>query len=472
MRLARRHAMLAALALACGACAPHGGYVIPAAATAPAFKENADWRPAQPADALVRGPWWEVFGDPELNALEARIAVSNETIKGALAQLQAARAAVRAARSPLFPEVSAAPAVARAQQSGNRATSPFHAAYSDFLLPVDVSYEADVWGRIRGSIGVARSAAQAAAADLETAALGLHAELAIDYFALRGLDRERALLDSTVEAYARALELTQNRFRGGIVSRADVALAETQLESTRALAADVGVGRATIEHAMATLVGQPASAFSITVSPLAASPPDVPAGMPSDLLERRPDIAAAERRVAAANAQVGVATAALYPILTLSGAAGFEASSFGSWLAAASNFWSVAPAALVTVFDAGGRRAASDQARAVFAESTATYRETVLSAFQEVEDQLATLKILEDEAAIQANAVAASERSLDLATNRYRGGVVSYLEVTTAQSAALANQQAAVNVLIRRMEATVRLIKALGGGWSRALLGQ
>jgi NodT family efflux transporter outer membrane factor (OMF) lipoprotein len=287
---------------------------------------------------------------------------------------------------------------------------------------------------------------------------------------LRGLDAEKALLDSTVAAYARALELTQNRFRGGLASQADVAQAETQLETTRAEAVDVGAARATLEHAIATLVGQAASSFSVEVLPLAAAPPSVPAGVPSDLLERRPDIAAAERRVAAANAQVGVTTAALYPILTLSATAGFEASSFGSWLATASNFWSIAPALLVNVFDAGARRATSDQARALYAESAATYRETVLSAFQEVEDELATLRVLQEEAAIQANAVAAAEHSLDLATNRYRGGVVTYLEVITAQSAALTNQRAAVNVLTRRMDTTVLLIKALGGGWDRALL--
>ena len=459
-----------AVALACGACAPHARYVAPAAETAPAFKENANWKPAQPADALVRGRWWEVFGDPALNALEERIAVSNETLKAAEAQFQAARAAVRGARSALFPQVAAAPTVARAQQSGNLATSSLHAAYSDFLLPADVSYEADVWGRVRSAINLSRSAAQATAADLEAAALGLHAELAVDYFTLRGLDREKALLDTTVAAYARALELTENRFRGGIASQADVAQAETQLETTRSQAVDIGVARASLEHAIATLVGRPASAFSMSASPLTASPPDVPAGVPSDLLERRPDIAAAERRVAVADAQIGVTTAAFYPILTLSGAAGFEASAFGSWLATASNFWSVAPAALVTVFDAGRRRSASDQARALYAESASVYRETVLAAFQEVEDELATLRILDEEATMQGRAVAAAERSLDLATNRYRGGVVSYLEVITAQSAALANQRAAVDVLIRRMDATVLLIKALGGGWDSALL--
>jgi NodT family efflux transporter outer membrane factor (OMF) lipoprotein len=460
--------LVLSIAIVCGGCATHARYVAPATDTPPAFKEN--WKPAEPGDAIARGRWWEVFGDPSLNVLEERIAVSNETLKAAEARFQAARAAVRGARAGLFPQVTASPSMTREQLSGSRAVSSFRGPYSDLLAPVDVSYEADVWGRIRGTIDVSRRTAQATAADLEAAALGLHAELAIDYFMLRGLDAEKALLDSTVTAYARALELTQNRFRGGLASQADVAQAETQLETTRAEAVDLGAARATLEHAIATLAGQPASAFSVDVLPLDAAPPSVPAGVPSDLLERRPDIAAAERRVAAANAQVGVATSAFYPILTLSATAGFEASSFGSWLATASNFWSIAPALLINVFDGGARRATSDQVRALYAESAATYRETVLSAFQEVEDELATLRVLQEEAAIQANAVAAAERSLDLATNRYRGGVVTYLEVITAQSAALANQRAAVNVLTRRMDATVLLIKALGGGWDRALL--
>jgi NodT family efflux transporter outer membrane factor (OMF) lipoprotein len=470
MTMAARTFLILSIAIACGGCASRSRYVAPAVDTPPAFKENGIWKAAEPGDAIARGRWWEVFGDASLNTLEDRIAVSNETLKAAAARFQAARAAVRGARAGLFPQVTAAPAIARAQLSGNRAISSFRGPYSDVVAPVDVSYEADVWGRIHSTIDVNRRTAQASAADLEAVALALHAELAIDYFMLRGLDAEKALLDSTVAAYARALELTQNRFRGGIASQADVAQAETQLETTRGEAVDLGAARATLEHAIATLVGQPASTFSVEALPLAASPPGVPAGMPSDLLERRPDIAAAERRVAAAKAQVGVTTAALYPILTLSATAGFEASAFGSWLATASNFWSIAPALLVNVFDGGARRAASDQARALYAESAATYRETVLSAFQEVEDELATLRVLEEEAAIQANAVAAAERSLDLATNRYRGGVVTYLEVITAQSAALANQRAAVNVLTRRMDATVLLIKALGGGWDRTLL--
>jgi NodT family efflux transporter outer membrane factor (OMF) lipoprotein len=469
MMRARRLPSAALVASLCTACAAPLHDAPPAVDVPAAFKENANWKLAQPADALVRGRWWEMFGDPVLDGLEARVAVSNETLKSAQARFEASRAAIRGARSALVPQVSAQPAIVRAQQSGNRAALTFHNAYGDFVLPVDVSYEADVWGRIRNSVSASVSTAQATAADLESASLALHAELAIDYFSLRGIDREKALLDTTVAAYAQALELTQNRFRGGIASQADVAQAQTQLEMTRGQAVDVGAIRATLEHAVATLVGQPASTFALPVSALTASPPDVPEGMPSDLLERRPDIAAAERRSAAASAQAGAANAALYPILTLSGAAGFESGSFGSWLASPSNLWSIGAAALINVFDAGGRRAVRDEARAVYAQTAADYRQTVLSAFQEVEDQLATLRVLEEEAAIQANAVAAAGRSLELANNRYRGGVVSYLEVITAQSAALVNERAAVNILVRRMTATVLLIKALGGGWNVTL---
>ena len=466
----KRAALLLVLLASASGCIRRAPYAAPAAETAPAFKENENWKVATPADAALKGQWWTAFGDPELNALEEQIAVSNQTLKAAEAQLQFARASLRGARANFGPQISLGPSIAAAQQSGTRAISNFHDTYGDFLLPVDVSYEADVWGRIRGTVNVASATLQAAGADLESASLSLHADLAVDYFMLRGLDGERQLLDNTVAAYQRALELTTNRYRGGITSAADVAQAQTQLETTRAQAVDVGVARASLEHAIAVLTGHPAAAFSLTVAPLGAAPPAIPAGMPSALLERRPDIAGAERRVAVADAQVGLATTAFYPIITLSGTAGFESGSFGSWLAAASNFWSVAPAALINVFDAGRRRAVSDQARAEYAQMTAVYRETVLSAFREVEDQLAALRILEEEAGIQDSAVAAAERSLELATNRYRGGIATYLEVTTAQSAALANQRTAVGLLVQRMNATVLLVKALGGGWDRAQL--
>jgi NodT family efflux transporter outer membrane factor (OMF) lipoprotein len=452
------------------ACATRAPYVRPATETAPVFKEGIAWKPTQPGDTVIRGRWWEVFGDSGLDALEEQIAVSNQTIKAAAAQFAQARAAVRGARSGLFPQVSVDPSIVAARLSGNRAISSFHARYADFLLPADVSYEADLWGRVRGTVEGSRAVAQASAADLEAVALSLHAELAVDYFTLHGLDRERQLLDSAVSAYERALELTENRFRGGLASQADVAQAETQLETTRAQAVDVEVTRAAFEHAIAALVGRPASSFSLPVAALMKSLPGVPTGMPSDLLERRPDIASAERRVAAASAQIGVASSAYYPLLTLSGATGFESSSVGSWLASASNFWSLGSAALVTAFDGGRRHATVDQARAAYEQTSASYQQTVLTAFREVEDELATLRVLDEEARIQDSAVAASERSLTLATNRYRGGVATYLEVITAQSAALANQRAAVTILIRQMTASVLLIKSLGGGWNVSAL--
>jgi NodT family efflux transporter outer membrane factor (OMF) lipoprotein len=459
-----------------GACAPKTRYVAPAVETAPAFREDANWKVAQPNDAVLRGNWWELFGDPDLNAIEQQVDVSNQNLKAAAAQFAQARALLRGARSSLFPQVTADPSITRAAQSSNRAAPSVHQSFSDYFLPVEASYEVDVWGRIHGTIDASHANAQASAADLETARLSIHAELAVDYLTLRGIDRDRQLLESAVASFEKALELTENRFRGGIASQADVALAETQLETTRAQTADVAVGRAALEHAIAVLVGRPPSAVTIPVAPpesadsKQAVPPPVPAALPSELLERRPDIAAAERRVAAAHAQVGVAAAAFYPVLSLSGTAGFESSSFGSWLAAASTLWTVGPAAVVTVFDGGRRRAGVDLARAAYDQAAALYRESVLAAFREVEDQLAALRILDEEAAIEARAVDAAERSLTQATNRYRGGLASYLEVTFAQSVALANQRAAVDILTRRMTASVLLVKGLGGGWQAASL--
>lgn len=468
----RLHATLLAGALtACvAACATHEPYVAPTIELPPQFKEDANWKPAQPADATRRGNWWELFGDPALNDLETQAAAANQTIQAAAARFEASRAALRGTRALRAPQVQAVPTITRERQSGNRATSSSHVTFTDLVLPLEASYEADIWGRVRESIRASRGAAEASAADLAATTLSIQSEVAIDYFALHAIDREQQLLNDTVAAYQRAVELTQNRFTGGIASAADVAEATTQLEATRAQAVDLAASRANLEHAIAALVGRPASTFSLPAAPVDTAPPPVPAVVPSALLERRPDIAAAERRVAVANAEVGVTSAALYPVVTLSGAVGFEASSFGSWLAAASNFWSIAPAAAINVFDAGRRRAAVAQARAQYAESMANYREAVLAAFRDVEDQLAALRILEDESQVQDRAVAAAEQSLTLANNRYGGGVATYLEVITAQSAALANQRTAVNLLQRRLIASVLLIEAIGGGWDRTMI--
>jgi NodT family efflux transporter outer membrane factor (OMF) lipoprotein len=462
-----RPAVIVAL-MAVSACAPKAKYVTPTVELAPAFRENADWKAAQPADEALRGDWWELFGDPVLNGLESQIDVSNQTLRAAEAQFAQARAIVRSTRANLFPTVDVVPSAARAQQSGNRPASTFHQAGNDFILPVEVSYEADVWGRIRSAVSASRAAAQASAADVESARLTLHAELAFDYFTLRGIDRDRQLLEAAVQSFEKALELTQNRFQGGIASQADVAQAETVLETTRAQAVDVSVARAAFEHAIAVLIGKPASVVSIAVAPMPDTPPAVPVGVPSELLERRPDIAAAERRVAAANAQLGVATAAFYPRLLLSGAAGFESSPLGSLLTGTSTFWTIGPALVINAFDAGRRRAVADQARAAQDQATADYRQAVLIAFREVEDQLAALRILDEESAIQRRAVEAAQRALMQATNRYRGGLANYLEVTSAQNAALINERTAAGIQTRQMNASVLLLKGLGGGWTVA----
>jgi NodT family efflux transporter outer membrane factor (OMF) lipoprotein len=462
---------IVAAAAALAACTPNTRDTRPAPVVAPAaFKETADWKVSAPSAESPRGQWWTIFNDPQLDAMEASIDVSNETLKIQEARFRQARAAVGITASQRFPTVTAGPQVSAAQQSSNRNTPGAHDAFGDFLLPVDVSYEPDVWGRIRQATAAARATAVASAADVESVRLSLHAELATDYFQLRALDAEKALLDNSVDAFHRALDLTRNRFQGGIASQADVALAETQLETTRAQAIDVEAERAALEHAIAELVGKAPSALSIAPLPLDAPPPDIPPGLPSELLERRPDVAAAERRVAAASATLGVARAAFFPRLLLTASGGFESASIARWITGLSTFWSAGPALAVTLADGGRRRAAVQQAQAAYDESVAAYQATVLQSLREVEDSLAALRVLREEAGVQASAVAAAERSLTLATNRYRGGVATYLEVITAQNAALTNQRAAVSLLSRRLVTSVLLVKALGGGFTAASL--
>ena len=465
--------LMAALCLTfwLGGCAVGPRYSRPQAPSAPEFKETPpNWKQAQPADQVVRGKWWEVFQDPQLNALEEQVTVSNQNLKAAQAQFLEARALVRLNRANLYPTVTLG---ASATQSTLSTTTPKTGAksnYTDLVLPADVTYEADVWGSVRRTVEAARANAQASAALLESVSLSLHAELASDYFQLRTLDAEERLLTSTVTAFEKALELTTNRYKGGVASAVDVAQAETQLETTRAQAIDVMVARQQFEHAIAALIGQPASTFSIPASPWDTPPPAIPPGLPSDLLERRPDIAAAERQMAAANAQIGVARAAYFPQITFNGGAGFESSALTNWLTGPSGFAAAGVSALVTVFDVGRRRAGVEQAQAAYDQAVANYRQSVLTSFQEVEDNLAALRILDDEAKTQAVAVTAAEHSLQLSNNRYRGGVVTYLEVITAQSAALSNERVAVGILRQRMTTTVLLIKALGGGWNVAKL--
>jgi NodT family efflux transporter outer membrane factor (OMF) lipoprotein len=455
-------------------CSVGPRYSRPSAPVPPAFKETPEnWKQAQPADQALRGKWWEIYQDPQLNALEEKINLSNQTLKAAQAQFAQARALLRQNRADYYPTVSVGPSVTQSRISQNR---PLRAAtssttnYTDLVLPVDVSYEPDVWGRVRHTVEAARANAQASAADLESVNLSLHAELAIDYFQARALDAQIQLLDSTVAAYEKALQLTQNRYEGGIASQVDVAQAQTQLETTRALAIDLRAQRTAYEHAIATLGGEPASTYALPPAALNAVPPATPPGVPSDLLERRPDIAAAERRISAANAQIGIARSAYFPALSLTAEGGFESTTITNWLSGPSGFAAVGLSAVETLFDAGRRHAISDQAAAAFDQSVANYRQNVLTAFQEVEDNLAALRILEQESQTQARAVAASEHSLALSNNRYRGGVATYLEVITAQSVALSDERTAVEISGRRMVDSVLLIKALGGGWNAASL--
>jgi len=476
--MTRRAAGLAGLvAVLLGGCMVGPKYKRPSAPMTPAYKEMDGWKTAQPSDHLPRGQWWTVFGDSELNALEEQIAAANQNLRIAEARLRQARALVRFNRAALFPTISASAGASAVRDSGNR---PFltpnasaipgigHGATGDLLFGLDMSYEIDLWGRVRRTVEAARHEAQATAADLETARLSLQAELALDYFELRAADAQKQLLDETVKAFEAALRLTTNRFEGGAAPKSDVAQAQTQFDTTKAQATDVTVQRAQLEHAIATLIGKPPAAFGLSPRPLATPPPDIPVGMPSQLLERRPDIAAAERRVAEANQQIGIAKAAYYPTVMLNASVGFEGSSFGNLFNASSLLWSVGASITQTIIDGGRRRATSDAAIAAYDATVAGYRQTTLSAFQQVEDNLAALRILEQEAQEQRRAVQSAELSLQLFTNRYRGGVDNYLQVITAQTVTLANQRNEIDILRRRMDASVLLVKAIGGGWDVA----
>jgi len=454
-------------------CAVGPKYHTPSVQAPPAYKELGNWKPAQPNDQNLGGNWWTIFQDPQLDALELQINVSNQNLKAAEAQYRQARAALRYNRADYYPTVTAGPSGTRTRTSAHRPppNSVFNGITdNDFVLPFDVSYQADVWGRVRRNVESYREQAQASAADLATVNLSMHADLAVDYFQARSLDAQEQLLNSTVDQYKQALQLNQSRFDGGIASEVEVEQARTQLQTTRAQAIDVGVLRAQYEHAVAILIGKPPAEFSLPPVPLTAPPPRIPVSVPSDLLERRPDIAAAERRVAAANAQIGVAKSAYYPVVNLVASGGFESSAITTLLNGPSGLWSIGVSVAGTVFDVGRRRSLNDEARAAYDSQVAAYRQNVLIGFQQVEDNLAAVRILENEAKVQDEAVVAAERSLDLSITRYKGGVTSYLEVITAQSAALADEVTAVNILGRRMANTVLLIQALGGGWDRSSL--
>lgn len=472
----RRAANLCAVAavFALAGCTVGPKYQTPAVPVAPAdqgqlpaeFTESQGWKQARPAETELGQSWWQIFGSQELNDLEAQVDVSNQNIQAAESQFRQARALVAVNRSNLYPSVTAGYALSTTLPAHNAATtSASLGEYGNTVLPIDVSYELDAWGRIRRTIAAAQAEMQAGAADVASARLSLHAELAIDYFELHSLDAQKELLDRTLVSYEKALELNQNRYEGGLVSGAEVAQARTQLETTRAQSIDVKDARAQYEHAIAVLAGRTPESLQLPVSPLVAAPPVIPTGIPSQLLEQRPDIAAAERRMAEANERIGIARAAYFPTLMLTAAAGIQSSSFANWLSWPSRFWALGPNMLETLFDAGRRRALAESATAGYDTTVANYRATALSAFKDVEDNLSTLRILERESAAQRLAVQAAERSLELSMNRYTGGLVTYLEVVTAQNIALQNQRVEVDLLRRRMDACVRLIKALGGGW-------
>jgi NodT family efflux transporter outer membrane factor (OMF) lipoprotein len=471
-------AIAAAALLGLTGCMVGPKYVKPTVPMAPgfkeagpdAYKENSDWHVAQPADTVQRGEWWTIFGDTELNALEPQIATNNQDLKAADARFREARALIRFNRASLYPTVGVAPFAGGVRESSNQ---PYFSrtitngnGVGEIQLPVDLNYEIDFWGRIRRTVSAAREEAQASAADRQTAMLSLQAELAVDYFEARSADAEEKLLEDTVTSYEEAYRITSNRFEGGIAPESDVDQALTQLEAARVQAHDITLQRAQFEHAIAVLLGVPPASFSLSNLPLDARPPVIPTGLPSELLERRPDIAAAERRVAEANDRIGIARAAFYPTVSLNGTVGFEGSSFANLFSPASFLWSIGPTLSETVFDAGRRSSLSEQANASYDETVANYRQATLNAFQQVEDNLVALRVLSEEADHQHKATLAAQSAEQIFNNRYVGGLDTYLQVVTAQTTALANERNDIDLMRRQMDASVLLIKALGGGWN------
>lgn len=465
----QRGCLLLVAALLAAGCSVGPDYVRPDAPMTEWYREVGAWRTAQPRDDVLRPVWWELYDDPVLSGLEEQVAVANQSLAAAEARFRQARTLVWQARSNWYPTVVGGVSFSRSRVSSTlRGGQGFGigSVSSDYTLPGSISWELDLWGKIRRQVESNEASAQATAADQANTQLSLQAELAVDYFQLRALDAERQLLDDTAKSYERSLRLTQNRHDNGIASGADIAQAETQLENTRAQSIDRGVQRAALEHAIAVLIGKPPADFALAPAELAAEPPPIPVGVPSELLERRPDVATAERNMAGANAQIGVAVSAWYPTVTLSGSGGFESGDVAKWLMWPSRFWSAGPSISETLYDAGRRSAQTAQARAAYDEAVDTYRQTVLASFQEVEDQLAGLRILEQEAEVQARAVQAAQDSVRLTTNQYEGGIVSYLNVVVVNAAALANEQTAVDIQGRRLAASVQLVAALGGGWN------
>jgi NodT family efflux transporter outer membrane factor (OMF) lipoprotein len=486
---ASRTAALAALCapLALTACKPVGpNYTRPTfpppaaykdtgatSVTPPPNPQGGSWTPANPSDGMLKGNWWQIYHDPQLNRLEDRIAANNVQLQQAYQTYQAARAQVAAVRANLYPFLGAGLSASRDKVSSNRphaSSAASSTTATDLLLSGQASWEPDFWGRIRRSIEAAHANSQATAADMASIDLSLHAEMASDYFALRGLDAQQQLLTRTVSDMEHQLDLTQRRLRGGVATESDVALARTQLQTTRAQLVDIGVARAQLEHAIGTLANYDITTFTLAPAPLDLALPQVPTGVPSQLLERRPDIAAAERLANAANAQIGVAVSAFYPTITLGGAGGFESAHPGTWIQGPSSLWSLGAQASQLLLDAGQRHAFTAEARHAYLAQVAAYRNTVFQAFNDVEDQLSALQILEQEAAVEGQAVAAAQSSFDISNTRYTGGVTSYLEVLTAEATLLQNQRTAIDIETRRFASSVALIRSLGGGWDVTLL--
>jgi len=483
----RRHLLLASLASVCvlaSGCKVGPKYTKPNVPLAPEFKEQGPdafksvdgWKAAQPSDQQLKGTWWDSFNDPQLNALETEVDTANQTLKQAAANFQASRAQIRFYRASQAPTIGTAPSIASERYSANRPYFNSNLANNgtgDFVLPLDINYEVDLWGRIRRTVTAAKENAQASSADLETARLSLHAELAMDYFGLRAADAQKKLLDDTVVVYQQAVQLTNDRYTGGASALSDLTQAQTQLQAALVQSTDVTIQRAEYEHAIAVLTGKAPAELTIPASPVTIQPPalpSIPGALPSQLLERRPDIASEERRMAAANEQIGIAQAAYYPTLSLSGAAGFEGTSLLNWFNWPSRIWAVGPQLSQTLYDHGRRHANSDIAIANYDANVAGYRQTTLTAFQQVEDNLASLRQLELEAAQQHAATQAAEQSLNLFNVRYEGGVDTYLQVVTSQTAALQNARNDIEITRRRLDASVLLIKALGGGWNSTQL--
>ena len=491
-RLASRERLLVAglvgfVSLLAG-CKVGPNYNRPATAPPPEYKEGGSagavvpppnpnggtWKPASPSDGMLRGKWWEVYQDPQLNALEEQIVPQNQNLRAALETYLSARDQVRVARADYYPTLSVSAAASRDQVSSNRplAVSGTQTGYSDFQLGGQANWEPDFWGRVRRTVEAAHASAQASAADMANLDLSLHAELALDYFELRGLDSDARLLEQTVKDYQNQLDLNQRLMTGGLSTEVAVAQALTQLETTRAQLVDLNEARNEYEHAIATLINKEARDVSLAPAPLDLALPGVPVGVPSQLVERRPDISAAERRTAAANAQIGIAISAFYPNVVLSGGGGFESTNISTLIQGPSALWSLGGQATELLFDAGKRHAITDQARHNYEAQASTYRATVLGAFNEVEDRLSDLRVLDEEAATEKRAVIAAQRSLDLSNQRYKGGATSYLEVLIADSTLLSNQRTSTDLVTRQFAASVGLVRALGGGWDVTQLPQ